>query len=179
MTAEAAPCEDGEDNDSDGWIDADDPDCTSGSSETGYGTVECNDGTDNDSDGDIDADDVDCLDASDNYEDSYDCADAIDNDGDGWIDLDDPACGSSSTTSTESPSSSAYECNDGSDNDADGDIDSADAGCADGFDNDESDEAITDCTDLLDRRGGPGLRHRRHRAGLRQHGLQRLRRQRL
>ena len=54
-------CEDGSDNDGDGWVDDDDPDCLIGSEETAATTgFACNDGEDNDGDGDIDADDADC-----------------------------------------------------------------------------------------------------------------------
>jgi CHRD domain/Protein of unknown function (DUF1565)/Periplasmic copper-binding protein (NosD) len=58
-------CQDTIDNDSDGWVDADDPDCTGGTTEIGLGLTECNDGADNDSDGDIDSADANCLDALD------------------------------------------------------------------------------------------------------------------
>ena len=53
-------CEDGEDNDLDGWIDAEDPDCAHLSEEIGSGSSGCNDGLDNDGDGQSDADDIQC-----------------------------------------------------------------------------------------------------------------------
>ena len=59
------------DDDGDGWVDGDDPDCATGSEETGYDTdYECNDGVDNDSDGVVDADDPDCADGLDDDESS-------------------------------------------------------------------------------------------------------------
>ena len=41
--AMVASCTDGIDDDGDGWVDADDPDCASGTAEAGYGTASCND----------------------------------------------------------------------------------------------------------------------------------------
>ncbi len=66
----APPCEqpgrcfDGLDNDGDGWTDALDPDCATGTDELGYGTSTCNDGIDNDGDGRIDAADPQCTQGS-------------------------------------------------------------------------------------------------------------------
>jgi hypothetical protein len=51
-------CDDGIDNDNDGFIDCDDIDCDS---DTGCVVEICNDGIDNDSDGFIDCDDIDCV----------------------------------------------------------------------------------------------------------------------
>ncbi len=78
-------CSDGVDNDWDGWIDSDDPDCDSNSAsvringsdiQVEMGTIhysttsvpECNDGVDNDSDGSVDASDVGCSSGMDNDE---------------------------------------------------------------------------------------------------------------
>lgn len=69
----AHECSDGVDNDGDGLIDADDPQCfgptgaESPSTSGGLVTV-CNDGVDNDGDGAIDADDAGCRDALDGDE---------------------------------------------------------------------------------------------------------------
>ena len=49
--------------DSDGWTDAEDPDCQNGDEETGYGDTGCNDGLDNDEDGFIDDQDPACTSA--------------------------------------------------------------------------------------------------------------------
>jgi hypothetical protein len=57
----ATECSDGVDNDGDGWIDGDDPDCDVGDVEVGLGTAPCNDGIDNDYDSLVDAEDPDCL----------------------------------------------------------------------------------------------------------------------
>ena len=71
------PCDDGLDNDGDGWLDAADPECfdaddnTFGVSigqEAGFGSAACNDGADNDGDLFVDSDDVGCADAVDDDE---------------------------------------------------------------------------------------------------------------
>jgi len=118
-------CENGQDDDDDGWTDADDPDCASGDEETGYGETACNDGEDNDADGLIDAEDDWCDDASGEYE-SDPCDDGEDNDGDGWTDADDPDC---ATGDEELDFDDSWECNDGVDNDGDGDTDADDDDC--------------------------------------------------
>ena len=61
----ADSCDDGEDNDSDGWIDATDLDCTMYGEEVGFSTLFCNDGLDNDGDGLIDSNDMGCEDGFD------------------------------------------------------------------------------------------------------------------
>ncbi|MFB5601048.1 MAG: LamG-like jellyroll fold domain-containing protein, partial [Nitrososphaeraceae archaeon] len=95
-------CTDGIDNDGDGLIDINDPDCQS--------PENCTDGIDNDGDGLIDINDPDCQSPE-------VCDDGIDNDGDGLIDINDPDC--------QSPEN----CTDGIDNDGDGLIDGADPDC--------------------------------------------------
>ena len=65
-------CNDGLDNDGDGWSDLDDPDCDSVYSDSeagGYNTVyACNNSLDDDGDGLEDADDPQCLSGWDNNE---------------------------------------------------------------------------------------------------------------
>ena len=66
-------CNDGIDNDSDGWTDLADPVCTSIAVEfedDGYvpNGSQCNDGIDNDTDGTVDSNDPQCLSAADNNE---------------------------------------------------------------------------------------------------------------
>ncbi|MCB9776942.1 MAG: hypothetical protein H6742_00085 [Alphaproteobacteria bacterium] len=62
----ADQCDDGLDNDEDGWTDEADPDCIlGGDTELGFGGDECNDDVDNDDDGYVDADDPDCQSATD------------------------------------------------------------------------------------------------------------------
>ncbi len=84
-------CADGVDNDDDGLVDCDDPDCAT---DPGCAAVEdvCDDGLDNDEDGLIDCDDSDCrLDPA-CSEGVEICDDGLDNDGDGRVDCDDPDC---------------------------------------------------------------------------------------
>jgi hypothetical protein len=72
-------CADGLDNDGDGWVDGDDPDCVLGSEETGHGSSDCNDGADNDGDSYVDAQDQGCDAGSDADEsDTADCNDGLD-----------------------------------------------------------------------------------------------------
>ena len=71
-------CNNGIDDDGDGFIDGNDFDCV----EVGD---KCNDGIDNDGDGFIDGDDFDC-------DESLNCNDGVDNDGDGFVDCDDFDC---------------------------------------------------------------------------------------
>jgi len=58
---EPTPCQDGIDNDGDGWTDDGDPDCDVSTGEVGLGTAGCNDGIDNDGDGLADAADPQCT----------------------------------------------------------------------------------------------------------------------
>lgn len=78
-------CDDNIDNDGDGLVDLDDPDCQT-----------CNDGIDNDGDGLTDGKDPDCaafpLVEGDALGLKHACCDGKDNDGDGWIDWQDPDC---------------------------------------------------------------------------------------
>ncbi|MFT4979682.1 MAG: hypothetical protein ACI8S6_005594, partial [Myxococcota bacterium] len=136
------PCTNDLDDDSDGWTDADDPDCQSGDDEVGYGNTACNDGTDNDGDGDIDGDDVDCESASDDDE-ATGCTNDLDDDSDGWIDEEDPDC----AAGDDEVGYGDTECNDSTDNDGDGDIDRDDRQC-DGPTDDS--EAAAPCEDELD-----------------------------
>lgn len=91
-----AECRDGEDNDLDGWFDAEDPDCQAGVVEGGlHEFAQCNDGEDNDGDGLVDREDEGCSSALDDMERGVaypHCRDGIDNDLDGWIDAADPDC---------------------------------------------------------------------------------------
>ena len=83
-------CGDCSDNDGDGWIDGDDPDCRSGRAEdnNSYGDHSCNDGIDNDLDGQVDSRDSDCLSgddqegSDDEVDPDDDSSDTIDDSGD-------------------------------------------------------------------------------------------------
>ena len=135
-TSEAADdaCDDGFDNDLDGWVDASDPDCTSGY-EIGWTSTQCNNGLDDDGDGDIDGDDDGCSSAFDATETAVDeCADGEDNDGDSWIDGRDPDC-ALFDDGIEGGGLAPGECSDGTDNDGDGNVDGNDEDCIDAFDN--------------------------------------------
>ena len=146
-------CSDSFDNDGDGWIDLDDPDCSGDPSqpeEGGFGATECNNGVDDDEDTYIDSDDPDCADGySDDEGETFvaDCADEVDNDLDGWTDLDDPGCQDLDDDNEAAASSS--ECNNGADDDGDGAIDAADTECTDGHDDSEA-PVLAVCADGID-----------------------------
>ena len=98
-------CNNGKDDDGDGFIDSEDNDCT----ETG---TECSNGKDDDGDGFIDGDDLDCT------ETGTECSNGKDDDGDGFIDSDDLDCTETGT-----------ECSNGKDDDGDGFTDCDDVDC--------------------------------------------------
>jgi hypothetical protein len=133
-------CADANDNDGDGWTDADDPDCASGTEEVGLTSGACNDGVDNDGDGAADAADPDCASAADTPE-APSCEDGLDDDGDGWIDDADPDC----ETGDEAGLGDG-PCNDGTDDDGDGMTDADDDGCTSASDPSEA----PSCEDGLD-----------------------------
>ena len=129
---ESAPCQDGDDNDEDGLVDEEDPDCWNDNQYDPNDINEepsCNDGEDNDSDGWIDYPaDPGCatINSSDEGGFSYasDCNDGIDDDGDHRIDALDPGC----TSAFDSEDNDT--CTDGIDNNDDGWIDFDDLTCA-------------------------------------------------
>ena len=134
---ETAPCSDGDDNDEDGLIDADDPDCYDGSGQYDANDVDegptCSDGVDNDGDGWTDyPSDPGCTTGGGSDEGGYsylsDCNDSIDNDADGRIDAQDPGCDDAGG------SEDGDTCGDGIDNNDDGWIDLDDVTCAPGSD---------------------------------------------
>jgi hypothetical protein len=145
------PCADCNDNDGDGWIDADDPDCLAGELENNseLGKSTCNDGIDNDGDGLVDAEDDDCDDGSDIE--STECGDQVDNDGDGWVDLEDLDC--QGGLFEDNHTFGDFSCNDLIDNDGDGWFDRDDPAC-ESADFDE-DDGFTDaqCNDGIDNDG--------------------------
>ena len=160
-------CFTGQDDDGDGLVDYEDPDCLYGSWEVGYSSAECNDGFDNDTDGTVDMNDPDCDHGFDNTEASTDptCTDGEDNDEDGWTDDDDPDC---DITGQAEQGFGVTECNDGINNDGDsgeeededGNVevvdytDSTDPECADAKDNDEDGVTKkTRCSDQYDNDG--------------------------
>jgi hypothetical protein len=147
-------CQDGRDNDRDGFVDEADPGCDADDTEAPNNrpapASECSDGRDNDGDGLIDsAQDPGCANGGTEAGSATpsrtatqpapppppppsECSDGRDNDGDGLIDrAQDPGC---ATGTSEGASQGTSECRDGRDNDGDGLIDRpADPGCdADG-----------------------------------------------
>ncbi len=160
-------CDDGTDNDNDGFIDCLDFDCdgTAACTET-----DCEDGADNDNDGFIDCDDPDCLlGGACRENDPTRCDDGLDNDHDGLVDCADWSCAyhpdvlAAGLCGQETGDAS---CTDGIDNDSDGYADCLDfscqitaaqtvcatamessaALCADGVDNNGN--GHTDCADF-------------------------------
>ena len=144
-----AGCTDEEDNDGDGWVDLEDPDCTMYGEELGATGFACNDFEDNDGDGDVDADDADCISAFRSAEDlgDVDCSDGTDNDGDGYVDGLDADCmlgdtedGTFDTDCTaddeecewalDTVAVSTSSCDNGLDDDGDGWTDASDADCS-------------------------------------------------
>jgi hypothetical protein len=126
-------CDDGVDNDGDGFVDLADPGCgdADDDSERDAG-LPCDDGVDNDGDGFVDLADPGCTDVGDESEKDAGlvCDDGVDNDGDGLIDAaEDPGCADASDAS-ETDETGAFPCDDGVDNDADTLADyPADPGC--------------------------------------------------
>ncbi|MCZ6792134.1 MAG: hypothetical protein O7J95_00805, partial [Planctomycetota bacterium] len=139
-------CGDGADNDRDGWIDCNDPDCANAAD---CGAEVCGDGIDNDGDLLTDCADPDCARSSLDCREI--CADGRDNDGDGRVDCDDADC----IGRVDCPALEV--CGDGVDNDEDGATDCDDADCdghpvcrvredcQDGVDNDV--DGRVDCDD--------------------------------
>ena len=122
-------CDDGIDNDGNGYTDCDDWDCeddpacggSGGSGGSGGGAdseTVCDDGIDNDGNGFTDCDDFDCA-----YDAACaeDCSDGIDNDEDGKVDCNDMGCSYDEAC--------AEDCSDGIDNDEDGHTDCDDYYC--------------------------------------------------
>jgi hypothetical protein len=134
-------CSDGIDNDGDGFIDEDDPDC--GETPPPDDT-ECSDGIDNDEDGATDGFDRDCTGPDDDDEsgsDEPECSDGVDNDRDRKIDFGengDPDCESDDDDS-EAGEPPVPACDNGVDDDGDGLVDGDDPGCTDENDDDETD----------------------------------------
>jgi hypothetical protein len=147
-------CNDCSDNDMDGWIDRDDPDCRDGDNETNlsFGQTTCNDGIDNDGDGLVDAKDTDCEDGEDSE--GPECGDEIDNDGDGWTDNDDPDCTLGAGLFEDDSFLGTYTCNNRIDDDGDGWVDSTDPACEDAsMEEDDGYNMDAQCNDGIDNDG--------------------------
>jgi hypothetical protein len=145
-------CNDGIDNDSDGFIDCDDPACSATAACRSPVEI-CGDALDNDANGLADCADLACMGTAGCPQPvSEICDDNIDNDGNNLADCADPACSALASCLTEI-------CRDGIDNNGDTLIDCADPICAsaskclsppveicdDGLDNDS--DGQLDCDD--------------------------------
>ncbi len=147
--APSPACNDGIDNDGDGYTDyPSDPGCSSLSDNNECcnpppppPSYACNDGYDNDGDGYTDyPSDPGCSSSSDGSECCNPaCSNGIDDDGDGYTDLSDPGC----SNKYDSSERGTHVCDDGEDNDGDGWYDYpagasyGDDGCSGPTDNDE------------------------------------------
>ena len=141
-------CDNGDDDDGDGWEDELDGECIDGGSELGADTWGCSNGLDDDGDTWIDADDPDCTDgqAEELGVGTTVCNNGLDDDGHGDADGADPYCYYSNEGAlgeTEQPEMTA-DCADGEDNDKDGYIDANDPDCETGAYYRESREFWTD-----------------------------------
>lgn len=127
-------CNDGIDNDENGFTDCDDFACSE--SEFCTGETSCGDGIDNDENGFTDCDDFVCAESP-ACTGETNCNDGIDNDENGFTDCDDLAC-------TESPACAEGE----GQSDGEGVVDGegGETSCDDGIDNDEN--GFTDCDDF-------------------------------
>ena len=130
-------CQDLFDNDADGLIDHEDPDCIMyGAEAPALSCVQldqCHDQIDNDNDNLIDMEDPDCSVENTGLRAHYEgqipaCDDGLDNDEDGFIDRADPGC-SNQDDKSESNEQEISSCFDGLDNDGDGAFDTADSDC--------------------------------------------------
>lgn len=160
-------CADGIDNDSDGFIDLADSNCSSANDDDEWHPSACTDGIDNDGDGQIDADDSGCKEALrhgleyslafDNSE-KPECSDGINNDEDALADYpDDKSCSSADDDDEYEP----RQCEDRVNNDDDTTkIDyiapfrrgiSRDNGCTSAYDDDEYNAVW--CADGIDNDG--------------------------
>jgi hypothetical protein len=139
-------CSDGLDNDGDGLVDGDDPDCGTPPPppppppDDRPDIPQCSDGRDNDGDGLTDfPDDPGCSSAEDNTEDDRprgeppvdSCNDGEDNDGDGATDADDTECQDPEDGVEDGSDIPPDTCSDGEDNDGDGVTDADDPECQD------------------------------------------------
>ncbi|PKN45018.1 MAG: hypothetical protein CVU59_10185 [Deltaproteobacteria bacterium HGW-Deltaproteobacteria-17] len=135
-------CTDGKDNDGDGLVDCDDPDCVEDASCQAAMEI-CDDHQDNDGDSWVDCDDPDCYASAVCTASGEICNDRIDNDDDSLVDCDDPDC---STSAICAPDDEV--CDDTIDNDGDGYVDCDDMDCTADIHCEQATE--TACNDLVD-----------------------------
>ncbi|MFO0547344.1 MAG: hypothetical protein U0271_03090 [Polyangiaceae bacterium] len=142
--ASTLACNDGIDNDGDGFIDyPEDPGCEAAADPDETDIPECSNGVDDDGDGFIDfPDDTGCSSLLDGTESGLPaCGDGVDNDGDGLADFpDDPGC----VDANDASEADVPACANGLDDDNDGATDyPLDAGCSSATDDDETDNPGT------------------------------------
>ena len=139
-------CSNGSDDDGDGLVDCEDPECAG---DPACVETLCADGLDDDGDGLVDCEDPDCaLDPVCLPE--TDCTNGIDDDSDGFVDCADPDC-------ALDPACPETDCTNGLDDDGDGQADCLDLDCADdpactetdcGNGLDDDGDGAADCADL-------------------------------
>ncbi len=139
-------CGNGIDDNDDGLIDCDDPQCAQ---DLECQPEVCNDGIDNNGDGLADCQDPQCADSL--YCQPEDCGNGIDDNGNGLVDCKDPQCADLLKCQPEI-------CNDGIDNNGDGLVDCDDSQCADSLycqpedcsnNKDDNGDGLIDCQDPL------------------------------
>ena len=132
-------CDNGEDDNGDGYIDCDDPlcdafpDCANGAL-YGVPLEDCSNGVDDNGDGKIDCEDPKCSTFPGCMGVLYgvpreDCSNGVDDNGDGKVDCQDPQCASFSGCLNPPYSAPTEICNNGIDDDGDGLIDCRDPDC--------------------------------------------------
>jgi len=112
-------CTNGEDDNGDGTTDCEDPDCEN---EPSCAPEDCTNGEDDNGDGASDCDDPQCADALACT--PEDCANELDDNADGLVDCEDPQCSDATPCAPE-------DCANGSDDNGDGLDDCEDPQCAD------------------------------------------------
>ncbi len=148
-----ATCSDGTDNDGDGLVDMNDPDCVPPPApvEGPPGDPSCSDSIDNDNDGLLDMNDPDCVPPPAPVEGPVgdpSCSDSIDNDSDGLVDMNDPGC-VPPPIPVEGPIDHP-SCSDGIDNDGDGLVDTDDPECGSATSPIEGPPEDLSCSDDVD-----------------------------
>ncbi len=132
-------CGDGADNDGDGRVDAEDPECTFACTARERPVPACGNGRDDDADGLIDLDDPGCDDPRDGAEANPACSNGLDDDGDGLVDWPaEPGC-ETVRDDDEADPAAAPACGNGLDDDGDGAADhDADSQCFSAAQDDEA-----------------------------------------
>lgn len=143
----APQCLDEIDNDGDGLVDADDPECLFRCTPLERPVPACANARDDDGDGRIDLDDPGCVDRLDDAEEDAACGNGVDDDADGVADWPaDPGCRAADDPSEADPVE-APACSNGRDDDEDGQIDFGDdPGCLSAG---QDSERIGDCPALV------------------------------